>query len=292
MKTKNKNRILLIIGIVLFVISAAFIFYPSISNAINSYFNDSVIVNYNEKTNNLTAADKADLLSAAEKYNNSINDKVSEFCYSTTSILNGYDDVLNFDDGIIGYIKINKINVNLPIYHGSSDNSNEALTKGAIHLPNTAFPIGGLGNHSVISAHTGYPTQVFFDNLTELENGDIINIYVLDDCLTYKVTDINIVDPDDINLIQADENRDLLSLITCYPYGINSHRLIVTAERYEETNNKSTPDTSDKIINKQINSDIKYSAILIIVAVLPLSVIIYIVANIFYKKRRQVTNDR
>lgn len=292
MKTKNKNRILLIIGIVLFVISAAFIFYPSISNAINSYFNDSVIVNYNEKTNNLTAADKADLLSAAEKYNNSINDKVSEFCYSTTSILNGYDDVLNFDDGIIGYIKINKINVNLPIYHGSSDNSNEALTKGAIHLPNTAFPIGGLGNHSVISAHTGYPTQVFFDNLTELENGDIINIYVLDDCLTYKVTDINIVDPDDINLIQADENRDLLSLITCYPYGINSHRLIVTAERYEETNNKSTPDTSDEIINKQINSDIKYSAILIIVAVLPLSVIIYIVANIFYKKRRQVTNDR
>lgn len=292
MKTKNKNRILLIIGIVLFVISAAFIFYPSISNAINSYFNDSVIVNYNEKTNNLTAADKADLLSAAEKYNNSINDKVSEFCYSTTSILNGYDDVLNFDDGIIGYIKINKINVNLPIYHGSSDNSNEALTKGAIHLPNTAFPIGGLGNHSVISAHTGYPTQVFFDNLTELENGDIINIYVLDDCLTYKVTDINIVDPDDINLIQADENRDLLSLITCYPYGINSHRLIVTAERYEETNNKSTPDTSDEIINKQINSDIKYSAILIIVAVLPLSVIIYIVANIFYKKRRQVTNDK
>lgn len=292
MKTKNKNRILLIIGIVFFVISAAFIFYPSISNAINSYFNDSVIVNYNEKTNNLTAADKAALLSAAEKYNNSINDRVSEFCYSTTSILNGYDDVLNFDDGIIGYIKINKINVNLPIYHGSSDNSDEALTKGAIHLPNTAFPIGGMGNHSVISAHTGYPTQVFFDNLTELENGDIINIYVLDDCLTYKVTDINIVDPDDINLIQVDENRDLLSLITCYPYGINSHRLIVTAERYEETNNKSTSNTSDEIINKQINSNIKYSAILIIVAVLPLSIIIYIVANIFYKKRRQVTNDK
>ncbi len=254
-----------------------FMLYPTVSNAINSYFNESSIVNYNNKTSSFSAADKSKYLSAAEDYNSSLRNRVSSFSYSTNSYIDGYDDILNFEDGIMGYIKIPKINVSLPIYHGSSE---DVLKKGAVHIPNTAFPIGGIGNHSVISAHTGYPTQVFFDNLVELEKDDLIKIYLLDECLTYKVTDINIVEPDDISSLQTDDSRDLLSLITCYPYGVNSHRLIVTAERFESND---TDSTEDEITYAQIKP---YNPIPIIIAVILLCVILVIVVDIIRKKRR------
>lgn len=277
MKAKISKKFFLIIGFVFMATALGFMLYPTVSNAINSYFNESSIVNYNRKTSSLSAADKSEYLFAAEDYNSSLRNRVSSFSYSTNSYIDGYDDILNLENGIMGYIKIPKINVSLPIYHGSSE---DVLKKGAAHIPNTAFPIGGIGNHSVISAHTGYPTQVFFDNLVELEKDDLINIYLLDECLTYKVTDINIVEPEDISLLQTDDSRDLLSLITCYPYGVNSHRLIVTAERFESND---TDSTEDEITYAQIKP---YNPIPIIIAVILLCVILVVVVDIIRKKRR------
>lgn len=277
MKAKISKKFFLIIGFVFMATALGFMLYPTVSNAINSYFNESSIVNYNSKTSSLSAADKSEYLSAAEDYNSSLRNRVSSFSYSTNSYIDGYDDILNLENGIMGYIKIPKINVSLPIYHGSSE---DVLKKGAAHIPNTAFPIGGIGNHSVISAHTGYPTQVFFDNLVELEKDDLINIYLLDECLTYKVADINIVEPEDISLLQTDDSRDLLSLITCYPYGVNSHRLIVTAERFESND---TDSTEDEITYAQIKP---YNPIPIIIAVILLCVILVVVVDIIRKKRR------
>lgn len=277
MKAKISKKFFLIIGFVFMATALGFMLYPTVSNAINSYFNESSIVNYNSKTSSLSAADKSEYLFAAEDYNSSLRNRVSSFSYSTNSYIDGYDDILNLENGIMGYIKIPKINVSLPIYHGSSE---DVLKKGAAHIPNTAFPIGGIGNHSVISAHTGYPTQVFFDNLVELEKDDLINIYLLDECLTYKVTDINIVEPEDISLLQTDDSRDLLSLITCYPYGVNSHRLIVTAERFESND---TDSTEDEITYAQIKP---YNPIPIIIAVILLCVILVVVVDIIRKKRR------
>lgn len=277
MKAKISKKFFLIIGFIFMATALGFMLYPTVSNAINSYFNESSIVNYNNKTSSFSAADKSKYLSAAEDYNSSLRNRVSSFSYSTNSYIDGYDDILNLENGIMGYIKIPKINVSLPIYHGSSE---DVLKKGAAHIPNTAFPIGGIGNHSVISAHTGYPTQVFFDNLVELEKDDLINIYLLDECLTYKVTDINIVEPEDISLLQTDDSRDLLSLITCYPYGVNSHRLIVTAERFESND---TDSTEDEITYAQIKP---YNPIPIIIAVILLCVILVVVVDIIRKKRR------
>lgn len=277
MKAKISKKFFLIIGFIFMATALGFMLYPTVSNAINSYFNESSIVNYNNKTSSFSAADKSEYLSAAEDYNSSLRNRVSSFSYSTNSYIDGYDNILNFEDGIMGYIKIPKINVSLPIYHGSSE---DVLKKGAVHIPNTAFPIGGIGNHSVISAHTGYPTQVFFDNLVELEKDDLIKIYLLDECLTYKVTDINIVEPDDISSLQTDDSRDLLSLITCYPYGVNSHRLIVTAERFESND---TDSTEDEITYAQIKP---YNPIPIIIAVILLCVILVVVVDIIRKKRR------
>jgi sortase A len=232
--------------------------------------NDGIIENYSESVNTLSELDKQEYLSAAREYNRKLAEKVSNISFSTNAFIDGYDDILNFD-GIIGYINIPVINVNLPIYHGSDESY---LTKGAVHIPNTAFPVGGIGNNTVISAHTGYPTQVFFDNLPELEKGDLIYINVLDETLVYKVCDKNVVEPSDMSLLQADESRDMLSLMTCYPYGINSHRLIITAERQQQ-NNTSIEESPDTVETETDNSC--YVAI----GVVALCFIIFIVFLIF-----------
>lgn len=258
--------------------SLCLVLYPSVSNAVNSFFVASTINNYAASLDSISAADRSQYLSAAAEYNNNLSELVNGFSYDTDSVIDGYDDILNFGDGLIGYIDIPKINVKLPIYHGDTD---KVLEKGVAHLPNTAFPIGGVGNHSVLSAHTGYPTQVFFDNLNELEIGDEIKVSVLDETLTYAVTAKNIVKPDNISLLSVDEEKDLLSLITCYPYGVNSHRLIVTAERVKDTTAFDTATKSENNNNRSFDFII---AVIVITAILAILVIAVSIKN---KRRRK-----
>lgn len=271
---KCRSKCTLIIGIIFMTASLCFVLYPSVSNAVNSFFAASTINNYAANLDSISAADRSQYLSAAAEYNNNLSELVNGFTYDVDSVIDGYDDILNFGDGLIGYIDISKINVKLPIYHGDED---KVLEKGVAHLPNTAFPIGGVGNHSVLSAHTGYPTQVFFDNLNELEIGDEIKVSVLDETLTYAVTAKNIVKPDNISLLSVDEEKDLLSLITCYPYGINSHRLIVTAERVSET---ASPDTAIKAETNNRSFDFILLAIIAIA-------ITAVIATFAVRKRRK-----
>lgn len=256
MKKAKKGS--LIIGIIFLIVAFGFVLYPLISNTINNCFALSTIDNYKSKVADLKDS-KSRYLTDAEEYNHNLSKLVNDFTYSSDSVIDGYDNILNFGDGLIGYIEIPKINVKLPIYHGDRD---KVLEKGVAHIPNTAFPIGGIGNHSVLSAHTGYPTQVFFDNLDDLVIGDEIKVSVLDETLIYKVTAKNIVKPDDITLLSVDDRRDLISLITCYPYGVNSHRLIVTAERLSEI-----PSTTDE--NKSsVENTISPILVIAVVAIL------------------------
>nr|WP_298763306.1 class C sortase [uncultured Ruminococcus sp.] len=271
---KCRSKCTLIIGIIFMTASLCFVLYPSVSNAVNSFFAASTINNYAANLDSISAPDRSQYLSAAAEYNNNLSELVNGFTYDVDSVIDGYDDILNFGDGLIGYIDISKINVKLPIYHGDED---KVLEKGVAHLPNTAFPIGGVGNHSVLSAHTGYPTQVFFDNLNELEIGDEIKVSVLDETLTYAVTAKNIVKPDNISLLSVNEEKDLLSLITCYPYGVNSHRLIVTAERVSET---ASPDTTIKAETNNRSFDFILLAIIAIA-------ITAVIATFAVRKRRK-----
>ena len=264
MKKAKKGS--LIIGIIFLIVAFGFVLYPLISNTINNCFALSTIDNYKSKVADLKDS-KSKYLTDAEEYNHNLSKLVNDFTYSSDSVIDGYDNILNFGDGLIGYIDIPKINVKLPIYHGDMD---KVLEEGVAHIPNTGFPIGGIGNHSVLSAHTGYPTQVFFDNLDDLVIGDEIKVSVLDETLIYKVTAKNIVKPDNISLLSVDDRKDLISLITCYPYGVNSHRLIVTAERLSEI-----PSTTDENKSSAENT-ISPILVLVVVAILSAAVMLFI----------------
>ncbi len=286
-----KTRKFLVIGIIFMTIAIGFMLYPTICNLTNSFFSDNVIENYNNNVNVISASDKSMYLSEARNYNDTLKNKVSS--YSDTEYIDGYTNILNFDNGIIGYLEIDKIDVSLPIYHGSDnfENDEEVLKKGAVHIPNTSFPIGGNGCHSVISAHTGYPTQVFFDNLPELENGDLIYIKILDDTLVYSVCDKNVVNPDDTQLLNIDEDRDLLSLITCYPYGVNSHRLIITADRIETptASTQTDEDNTNSKLDGKCNTA-KTIVLTIVISLMLLVFLFFIVYRMVLSKKGRDTN--
>lgn len=148
-----------------------------------------------------------------------------------TLSLETYYSILDAENGIMGYISIPKIQMELPIYHGVSD---EVLRKGVGHIPESAFPVGGEGTHSVLAGHTGLPSAKLFSDLTELETGDLFQIYILGETITYQVDQIKTVLPDNIEDLLPKTGKEYCTLVTCTPYGINTHRLLVRGQRTEE----------------------------------------------------------
>lgn len=225
---KLKNNIFLIIAGVFLLIALGFGLYPSVSNFVNQKLAQSTIKEYSEKVDTLDQASKDEYIKEAQKYNNDLASQAESLTFENMQGTDDYNRILSFDDSIIGYIEIPAIGVNLPIYHGTKEG---ALEKGAIHVPNSAFPIGGIGNHSVLAAHTAYANQIFFDYIPNLVIGDKIYIKILGDTYTYKVIKTDIILPTDLTPLQPNRNKDLITLMTCYPYAQNTHRYIVTAER-------------------------------------------------------------
>ena len=151
----------------------------------------------------------------------------------------------------MSYIEIPKVSIYLPIYHGTE---NEVLKKGVGHLNNTSLPIGGDSVHTVLTGHTGFIKSKLFTRINELEIGDIINIYTLEKRLTYKVYDIKIVLPEETKDLQIEENEDLLTLVTCTPYGVNTHRLLVKSKRIENIEKNNLEENTEKE-RKKINKN-------------------------------------
>lgn len=225
-----KNKILPILAAIILISALGIALYPTVSQWVNELLSESAITQYNDTVDTLSAEDKAAALSEAEEYNRGLNEVVSDsFSSDAFEGDERYNSILNItENGQIGTINIPSINCRLPIYHGSSE---DMLTKGAVHLAGTAFPIGGSSTRSVISAHTAFPGRIFFDKLTEVNIGDEFSVTVLGDTLYYRVIDIDVVLPDETEYLMPEKGKDLITLVTCTPYSINTHRLLVTGER-------------------------------------------------------------
>lgn len=202
--------------------------YPLVGTFLNERSFTDAVSRYEETVSSYSEEDRAAMLEAARAYNDSLRgDPVRDPFVENSgyAIPDSYQEILNVDgEGLMGVVSIPSINVRLPIYHGTSE---DVLAHGAGHIPQTSFPIGGLGTHAVITGHTGFPTARLFNDLVELKEGDVFIIEVLGEKHGYCIDSIQIVEPDDLSSVQIDPEQDYVTLLTCTPYGINSHRLLV-----------------------------------------------------------------
>jgi len=216
---------------IIFLIGLAIFLYPIISNAINARSQSYVVEKYKEDTDKISSEDLEKIKADARKYNEILKEGAvvtDPFSDGTPQIIgSGYTDLLDVGE-TMGYLEIPKINVNLPIYHGTSD---QVLQKGVGHIENTSLPIGGTSTHAVLTGHRGLPSSVLFRYLNELVVGDVFYIHVLDEIHAYKVRETIIVIPTDIDRIKIVNGEDLVTLITCDPYMLNYNRLLVQGER-------------------------------------------------------------
>lgn len=228
-----RNKITNIILILCVLAGVGILAYPFVSNMLHDRKQDEIITEYDEQMENLAEEEKEEMLAAARQYNEDLIGNVvlsDPFDPEALERINeDYDELLNYDDdGIMGYVEIPRIDVYEAIYHGTSD---EVLAKGIGHLANTSLPVGGDGTHSVLSGHTGLPEAELFSNLEEMVEGDVFYIHVLGETLAYEVDQIKVVEPSDTSDLQIEADHDYVTLVTCTPYGINSHRLLVRGTR-------------------------------------------------------------
>ena len=224
-----KKRFSTIFLVLVFLVGLSVMLYPTVSDAVNRAHQTRAVVDYEHSVASMADTDYTSLFAAAESYNAALAQQ-PDLLYRPKE-LSDYEDILNVTPlGIMGYLSIPKINVSLPIYHGTEDT---VLQVGVGHLEGSSFPIGGKSTHAVLSAHRGLPSARLFTDLDKLETGDTFEITVLNRVLTYEVDNISIVLPEEAEGLLVQQGKDLVTLMTCTPYGINSHRLLVRGRRIE-----------------------------------------------------------
>jgi len=243
-RSAMKKKITTILLILIFVAGLAILAYPTVSDYWNSFHSSRAIMSYADAVSGLSEEEYERLFSEARAYNARILDRSNPFLPSEEE-LEEYNQLLNTGgDGIMGYIEIPMINVTIPIYHGTSEG---VLQVAVGHLDWTSLPVGGESTHAVLSGHRGLPSAELFTRLDRLVVGDEFMLNVLNEVLTYEVDQILIVLPEDVSALQISEGKDYCTLVTCTPYGINTHRILVRGHRVETQNTHSVRVTSDAI---------------------------------------------
>ena len=227
-----KNKITTWILVLALLAGLSLLLYPTVSDYWNSLHASQAVATYAEDVKSIDKTQYDALLDAAHAYNESLLARTNDF-YLNDEQQAAYDTLLNIGQtGIMGYIEIPVIKLSLPIYHGTSDS---VLQIAVGHLDWTSLPVGGVSTHCVLSGHRGLPSAKLFTNLDQMKTGDTFVIRVLDEVLTYEVDQILIVEPNDTSALTVEAGKDLCTLVTCTPYGINSHRLLVRGHRVENT---------------------------------------------------------
>ena len=234
----KKNKLPVVAAAVTFLLALGLTLYPLISNYVNQKYASKIHTDYFAVIELTDAATLQEARQQAVAYNQTlVPGTVTEQAYSQDALLTAsvdYENQLNVTgSGIMGYVEIPKISVDLPIYHGTGSDS---LDRGVGHLLGSSLPVGGESTHTILTGHSGMASQKMFTDLVQLEMGDIFYLHILDDTLAYQVCGINTVLPYDTSLLGITSGEDLCTLVTCTPYGINTHRLLVCGSRipYEE----------------------------------------------------------
>ena len=228
---KHKTVIFLTLG---FLVGICILLYPAFSDFWNSKTQSRAITDYESVLDNLDETDYNAIFEQAHAYNKALYE--TNYPLMDYKNVPGYYDTLRItDNDMIGYLKIDRIGVELPIYHGTSD---DVLNRGVGHLEGSSLPIGGENTHSIMSAHRGLPSSKLFTDLDRMEIGDTFQIIILDQVLTYQVDFIKVIEPTDVSDLQIIEGGDYCTLFTCTPYGINTHRLLVRGVRIETIKEK------------------------------------------------------
>lgn len=276
---KVKKYLPNIIVAIILIVGIGLLAYPTVSDYINDLHSTRAIGSYVEKTKDLSKEEKERLLKEAKEYNKTLVDKTNRY-FLNADEKEKYNHILDVTDtGIMAYVEIPKLKVFMPIYHGTD----EGILQVAVgHIPGSSFPVGGKSTHSLISGHRGLPSAKLFTDLDRLKNGDLFFIHVFDEVLAYKVNKIDTVLPDEVENLEIEKGKDYVTLITCTPYGVNSHRLLVRGERTEYVK----PKTKVEDVIKKTN--MKYLGILIGAIV----ILILILGYMIWQGRRKRASEK
>ena len=277
-----KQNLITVILVLILLTGLSLLLYPTVSDYWNSLHQSRAIATYSEAVAEIDDNNYEILWEEAKEYNERLKEKKNRL-YLDDEERKEYESLIDVSgNGIIGYIEIPKISVALPIYHGTD----EGVLQIAIgHIEGSSLPVGGAGTHCVLSGHRGLPSAKLFTNLDELVIGDEFVIRVLDETLTYEVDQIRIVEPGDLSDLEIEEGKDLCTLVTCTPYGINTHRLLVRGHRVENKKEaKSIRVTADAIqIDPQLVAP---------VAAVPMLLILLIWLLVHYRNRKSDGKNR
>ncbi|MCI8965319.1 MAG: class C sortase [Clostridia bacterium] len=262
----------IVLANIFFIIGLSIVLYPIISKIISINSQTVAITNYITSVDMMSEKEKNDKQNIVDNFNKDLYKNSNDILEKKeTSILN-----LKKEGEILGYIHIPKIHISIPIYEGTS---NEVLEAGVGHIKNTSIPCGGINTHSVLVGHTGITNAVIFDNLDKLEIGDKFYINHINNILEYEVSNINTVLPDETESLKIEKNRDLVTLVTCVPKYINTHRLLVTADRVKLQKGQK------KYIQDSLNNNIKRkNNVITIIFFIILYIVILVVVIILIRK--------
>ena len=274
MKQFFKKNLSTIVLCLMLVTGLCLLLYPSFSNYWNSFHQSKTIASYAEEIAQMDDEKSEKIWEEASLYNRRILESGNNIWNLNEEAMEEYERILDISGtGIMGYIDIPSIKVSLPIYHGVSDS---ILQVAVGHLPGSGLPVGGKGTHCALSGHRGLPSAMLFTNLDKLTKGDVFILNVMDQTLTYEVDQISIVLPDDSTKLSLEKDQDLCTLITCTPYGINSHRLLVRGHRVENLKEKAHVSADGMQINTR----------LVALTIAAPSVAILFIAALAFKRRR------
>lgn len=272
---KNKNRITTVLLALVFLAGLSLLLYPTVSDYWNSFHASRAVAAYAQEVADLNGEEYDRLLAAARDYNARVAQRSNTFALTEEEAAE-YQSLLNMDGtGIMGYIEIPNIKLSLPIYHGTEES---VLQIAVGHLDWSALPVGGEGTHCVLSGHRGLPSAKLFTNLDQLREGDTFTLRVLDEVLCYEVDQIRVVEPQDTDALLPEPGQDLCTLVTCTPYGVNTHRLLVRGHRIE------TPDSADAI---RVTSDAMQIEPILVAPAVGVPLVLLAVAILLLSDRRR-----